>query len=120
MEWDKLAKEDRRLLDQFAYRYTRLQDDMGARLMPAILRALEEDIAVMSAVDRLNRLEQLGWLPSAAQWSELRRIRNTFTHDYPETPAERHAQWQLAMAAAEQVLALLDGFTARMHTKLPG
>ena len=25
------GKEDRRLLDQFAYRYTRLQDDMGAR-----------------------------------------------------------------------------------------
>lgn len=120
IERDKLAKEDRRLLDQFAYRYTRLQDDMGARLMPAILRALEEDIAAMSAVDRLNRLEQLGWLPSAAQWSELRRIRNTFAHDYPETPAERHAQWRLAMAAAEQVLALLDGFTARMHTKLPG
>ena len=120
LEWNKLAKEDRRLLDQFAYRYTRLQDDMGARLMPAILRALEEDIAAMSAVDRLNRLEQLGWLPSAAQWSELRRIRNTFAHDYPETPAERHAQWRLAMAAAEQVLALLDGFTARMHTKLPG
>ena len=92
IEWDKLAKEDRRLLDQFAYRYTRLQDDMGACLMPAILRALEEDIAAMSAVDRLNRLEQLGWLPSAAQWSELRRIRNTFAHDYPETPAERHAQ----------------------------
>jgi hypothetical protein len=29
---DNLSKEDRRLLDQFAYRYTRLQDDMGARL----------------------------------------------------------------------------------------
>lgn len=37
-----LVKEDRRLLDQFAYRYLRLQDDMGARLMPAVLRALGE------------------------------------------------------------------------------
>ncbi|MDO8412739.1 MAG: hypothetical protein Q7S51_02995 [Gallionellaceae bacterium] len=27
-----LGKEDRRLLDQFAYRYTRLQDDMGTKL----------------------------------------------------------------------------------------
>ncbi len=88
--------------------------------MPAILRALEEDIAAMSAVDRLDRLKQLGWLPSAAQWSELRHIRNTFAHDYPETSAERRARWQLAMAAAAQVLTLLDGFTARMHTVLPG
>ena len=34
-EYEHLSKADRRLLDQFAYRYTRLQDDMGARLMPA-------------------------------------------------------------------------------------
>ncbi|MBK1702160.1 hypothetical protein [Thiococcus pfennigii] len=36
----RLDKADRRLLDQFAYRYTRLQDDMGARLMPALLAGL--------------------------------------------------------------------------------
>ena len=34
-DYANLNKEDRRLVDQFAYRYTRLQDDMGARLMPA-------------------------------------------------------------------------------------
>jgi len=83
-----LSKDDRRLLDQFAYRYTRLQDDMGARLMPAVLRALGEEIAAMPVLDRLDRLEQLGWLPSAEQWAELRRTRNEFTHDYPETVSE--------------------------------
>ncbi len=36
-DYAQLSKMNRRLLDQFAYRYTRLQDDMGARLMPAIL-----------------------------------------------------------------------------------
>jgi len=67
---DRLDKADRRLLDQFAYRYTRLQDDMGARLMPAVLIALGEDIVPMPALDRFNRLEQLGWLPSATSgWS---------------------------------------------------
>lgn len=43
-ELERLSKEDRRLLDQFAYRYTRLQDDMGAWLMPAALRAMGEEI----------------------------------------------------------------------------
>ncbi|MFZ5595222.1 MAG: hypothetical protein ACOY4D_13390 [Pseudomonadota bacterium] len=86
---ERLSKEDRRLLDQFAYRYTRLQDDMGARFMPAALRAMDEEIAAMPMVDRLNRLEQLGWLPSAEGWLDLRRIRNEFAHDYPETPQER-------------------------------
>ena len=46
-EYSVLSKADRRLLDQFAYRYTRLQDDMGARLVPAVLKALGEDVAPM-------------------------------------------------------------------------
>ena len=64
-DYTQLNKEDRRLLDQFAYRYTRLQDDMGTRLMPAVLKALGEEIGPMSAIDRFARLEQLGWLRSA-------------------------------------------------------
>jgi len=55
-DYDQLTKADRRLLDQFAYRYTRLQDDMGARLAPAVLNALGEDVAPMSALDRFARL----------------------------------------------------------------
>jgi hypothetical protein len=30
-ETEQLSPSDRRLLDPFAYRYTRLQDDMGKR-----------------------------------------------------------------------------------------
>lgn len=107
-----MPKEDRRLLDQFAYRYTRLQDDMGARLMPAILRALGEEVAAMPALDRFNRLEQLGWLPSAEEWAELRRTRNEFARDYPETPQEQLERLQLALASARrllEILAILDG-----------
>ena len=51
-----LTKDDRRLLDQFAYRYTRLQDDMGARLIPTVLLALGEEIAAMPVLDRLDKI----------------------------------------------------------------
>ena len=64
-DYTALSKQDRRLLDQFAYRYTRLQDDIGVKLMPAVLKVLGEDVALMSAIDRFARLEQLGWLASA-------------------------------------------------------
>lgn len=118
-ELDALSKEDRRLLDQFAYRYIRLQDDMGARLLPAILRALGEEIAAMPVVDRLNRLEQLGWLPSAEQWSELRRVRNEFAHDYPETTAERFERLQLAIAAANSLMELFSGIDGKICERFP-
>ena len=56
---------------------------MGARLMPAVLLALGEEVAAMSAPDRFNRMEQLGWLPSSDEWAALRRTRNEFAHDSP-------------------------------------
>ena len=112
-EYSVLSKADRRLLDQFAYRYTRLQDDMGARLVPAVLKALGEDVAPMSALDRFGRLEQLGWLPSADEWMALRQVRNQFTHDYPNSPAERFERLQAATQAARQLLAVMAQFQSQ-------
>jgi hypothetical protein len=116
---DALTKADRRLLDQFAYRYTRLQDDLGARLMPAVLRALQEDIGPLSVRDRLDRLEQLGWLASAEDWNELRRIRNEFAHDYPATAAERLQRLMAAQRAAEALLIVLARFVERIANQFP-
>ena len=118
-QYSQLSKADRRLLDQFAYRYTRLQDDMGTRLMPAVLKALGEDVAPMSAIDRFARLEQLGWLPSADAWATLRQIRNQFTHDYPDDVAERLDRLQAATAAAGQLLTVMEQFDARIIGLLP-
>ena len=113
-EYTHLNKANRRLLDQFAYRYTRLQDDMGARLVPAVLKALGEDIAPLSAMDRFARLEQLGWLPSADEWLALRQVRNQFAHDYPDSPAERFERLQAAIQAARQLLVLMARFQAKI------
>lgn len=112
-----LSKLDRRLLDQFAYRYTRLQDDMGAKLMPAILRMLGEDVAAMPALDRFARLEQLGWLPDAEGWNQLRQIRNQFSHDYPDDPAQRFERLQAATLAAEQLLVLMTHINLKLEQR---
>jgi hypothetical protein len=47
LDLENLSRQDRRLLDQFAYRYTRLQDDMGARLLrPTMQGWLVQDCRV--------------------------------------------------------------------------
>ena len=115
-----LGKEDRRLLDQFAYRYTRLQDDMGAKLIPAVLHALGEEVYAMPMLDRLNRMEQLGWLPDAEEWADLRRIRNEFTHDYPETMEERFERLQLAITSAQSVTEIFDSMSHKILARYPG
>lgn len=118
-DYAQLSKPDRRLLDQFAYRYTRLQDDMGARLMPAILKALGEDVAAMPALDRFARLEQLGWLPDAEGWNTLRQIRNQFSHDYPDSPVQRFERLQTAIHAAEQLLSIMNHMNPLLQQRFP-
>ena len=113
-DYTAMSKQDRRLLDQFAYRYTRLQDDMGVKLMPAVLKSLGEEVALLPAIDRFARLEQLGWLESADDWQTLRLIRNQFTHDYPDSPSERFERWQTAVHAAAQLISVLTRFISKI------
>ncbi|MBF0159678.1 MAG: hypothetical protein HQL58_09125 [Magnetococcales bacterium] len=112
-----LNRMERRLLDQFAYRYTRLQDDMGARLLPAILQLLGEDVASMSVIDRLNRLEQINWLPSAQEWQQLRYTRNAFTHDYPETAEERWQSLQQALSASQRLVQIFTALEQKIDQR---
>ena len=52
----------RRLTDQILYRFTKLQDTMGERLIPATLGWLQEPHEAWPMRDRLDRLEKLGYL----------------------------------------------------------
>ncbi len=35
-------------------------------------------------LDKLHRLEKLGYLDSMEQWHIIRSVRNSFAHDYPQ------------------------------------
>ena len=74
-------------IDQFLYRFGKLQDVVGEKLFPAILLFLrEEKIRSKSFIDILNRLEKLEILDNKADWFELRQIRNDLSHDYDDNP----------------------------------
>ena len=74
-------------IDQFLYRFGKLQDVVGEKLFPAILLFLrEEKIRSKSFIDILNRLEKLEILDSKEDWFELRKIRNDLSHDYDDNP----------------------------------
>ena len=101
-------------LDQFILRFTKLQDAVGVRLMPAILRALQEPFEDKSMLDRLNTLEKLGFIEDSAAWQAIRESRNKLTHEYPDEPAKNVANLELAFAAAAQ----LEGIVERIFIKL--
>jgi hypothetical protein len=79
-----------RVLDQLLFRFTKLQDALGQRLVPATLAALSEPFEEWSMIDRLNRLEKLGYLEVDA-WLRWRKIRNRLAHEYPDCDEIRFA-----------------------------
>ena len=83
-----LSDEQTAVLDQFLYRFAKLQDCIGLRLIPAVYALLESDTSAHPFIDILNRLEKLGVLTSAADWQYFRSLRNNFAHEYPDRPED--------------------------------
>ena len=69
-------------VEAFVSRFSRLQDTLGDKLLPALLAALGERVA--SVADNLDRAERLGWVSSAESWFVMRALRNPMVHEYVE------------------------------------
>ena len=107
-----LSDEQTAVLDQFLYRFAKLQDCIGLRLIPAVYALLESDTSAHPFIDILNRLEKLGVLTSAADWQYFRSLRNNFAHEYPDRPEDivhgvnaLYASWDKFMALYERLAA---------------
>ncbi len=83
--YNQLSEEAIGFLDQYIFRFSKLQDLMGNRLFPKTLEYLAEPIGDMAYIDILNRLEKLDVIQSADNWVQLRSIRNDVAHEYPST-----------------------------------
>ncbi len=80
-----LSDQNVTLLDQFIYRFTKLQDALGTRLFPSIAVLVVGDDEPRPFLDTLNRLEKAGVLESVEIWQALRVLRNSLAHDYPDS-----------------------------------
>ena len=67
--YSNLTTEQVRCIDQFIFRFSKLQDSMGAKIFRYILEYLDEDITALPMRDILNRLERYLIIPSADEWT---------------------------------------------------
>ena len=66
--------------DQIIYRFSKLQDCMGAKLFKSLLLYQGENID-KPFLDILNQLEKMDII-SVDDWFEIRDLRNEISHDY--------------------------------------
>jgi hypothetical protein len=103
----------RQLTDQILFRFMKLQDAMGERLLAGTLDRLAEPFEDWPMRDRLDRLEKLGFLDVSA-WLAWRALRNRLAHEYPDAPELRHAQLLAAVSAAQGLLQAYRVWAARL------
>jgi hypothetical protein len=80
----KLKKEEITFIDQFIYRFSKLQDALGQKLFKAVLINLDEEVNNKSSIDIFNRLEQLEIIKDYDKWKFFRDLRNELAHEYEE------------------------------------
>ena len=85
--FQRLNEDEIEHIDQFLFRFSKLQDAIGEKLFILLLECLQEEhIKNRPFIDILNRLEQLGLLEDKNFWLELRKIRNNIAHQYEDEP----------------------------------
>jgi Asp-tRNA(Asn)/Glu-tRNA(Gln) amidotransferase A subunit family amidase len=95
-------------VDAFVARFGRLQDTVGDKLLPELLKALAEPVG--PAIDNLMKAERFGWLASVDEWLLVRKLRNRMIHEYVRDPIEL-AQ---ALQAAHDAVPMLSGAVAQL------
>ncbi len=88
LAYSELDDEQVKVIDQFLFRFSKLQDVMGEKLFKALLVLLDENVEHLPFLDMLNRLEKLELIESAQVWRELRYDGNELAHNYEDDPEE--------------------------------
>ena len=113
-----LNPAQRRILDQLAYRFTKLQDSLGEKVFPGILELSAEPLPDHATfMEKLHRLERLQAIPSVDTWKTLRELRNAIAHEYPdalEIQAARLNQFAAGIATLLSCWDAVQRFVAKV------
>ena len=77
----------RAILDSLSYRFLKIQSIIGEKLFKEVLEEIGISTLNKSFVEILSGIEREG-IVDIEEWKNLRVIRNSLSHDYPEEIAE--------------------------------
>ncbi len=87
-KYENLKNEQVVYIDQYLFRFAKLQDAIGQKLMKALLEFTGESAQSKSFRDLFERLEQIGVIKDFDKWNSLRELRNELAHEYADEISE--------------------------------
>ena len=87
-KYARLSKDEVQAIDQYLYRFSRLQDTMGEKLFRVLLSRFEENTDKLPFLDVIKKMEKYAAIDITNEWLDLRKIRNQSAHDYEDDAIE--------------------------------
>ena len=87
-KYENLEKNKVQAIDQYLFRFSKLQDTMGDKIFKLIVWRYEQNNNNIPFLDILNKLEKYGFLNNGKEWIHLRNLRNDIAHQYDDEPEE--------------------------------
>ena len=113
----KLNNDQVEHIDQFIFRFSKLQDSIGQKLFKAVLTELGEDVSNKPFIDIFNRLEQLEIISNYEIWKELKNLRNDIAHEYEEDENEAAEKLNLLFNKKTQLEKYLSDIVSYLTNK---
>jgi len=95
-------------IDQYIFRFSKLQDTMGDKLFRLVLQRYEGTNESLPLRNILNKLEKYGCINSAKEWTYLRKLRNEIAQQYDD---EAEEMTQAINALLTQKKIIIDIYT---------
>lgn len=87
-KYNILSKDEVQAIDQYLYRFSKLQDTLGGKIFKLLLDIYEPSDENIPFLDLLNKLEKLDFLENVKEWINLRDKRNKIARQYDDEPYE--------------------------------
>ena len=85
VRFENLTEDEIEHIDQYIFRFSKLQDVLGEKLFRSLLINLGEEVRNRSFIDIFNRLDMLEIVSDYDKWLTLRQIRNEVSHEYDDS-----------------------------------
>jgi len=105
--YEKLSDDEVEAIDQYLFRFAKLQDTIGEKLFKMVASEYLEEIRVVPFLDILNQLEKIG-IVEVNTWKRLRDIRNNIAHQYDDEPLEMSEALNSIFAHRDELLAVFE------------
>jgi len=102
-EYETLTQLERFALNTLIFRFSKLQDLIGAKIFRSYLEYNEYETSDMSFYDLLREIEKEG-IVDIDTWSEFRQLRNRVAHEYPEELDEMIESLNLFVAKSTELI----------------